>query len=69
MPYCRTACNRIFRLHRVLRIGIRCPQHKEDVMALDWASFVLGVIAGVTLGVLFMALWTVAVYKDEDDTV
>lgn len=35
-------------------------------MTLDWASFVLGVIAGVTLGVLFMALWTVAVYKEED---
>lgn len=35
-------------------------------MTLDWASFVLGAIAGFTLGLLFMALWTVAVYKDEE---
>lgn len=35
-------------------------------MTLDWASFVLGVIVGVTLGALFMAIWTVAVYKDEE---
>lgn len=35
-------------------------------MTLDWASFVLGVVAGVTLGVMFMALWAVAVYKDEE---
>lgn len=35
-------------------------------MTLDWASFVLGVVMGVTFGVIFMALWTVAVYKDEE---
>jgi len=38
-------------------------------MTQAWAGFALGLIAGFTLGVLFMALWTVAVYKDEDDTV